>query len=548
MELLEKKSFYKKESIKRVIALCLILVVVIANGMVVFSARGGNYVMRRGIDVSHHQGANIDWQAVRNSGVEFAFIRVGARRLNTGELYEDKYYQQNIERALAAGIRVGVYVYSQAINVAEAQEEADFLLGRIYSYNITLPVVIDYEYGGSGTRLVSANLSNQARTDICNAFCKRVTDAGYTGMVYANASMLRSDLYAEQIANNYRIWMAHYTNNGAASWYAGVYDFWQYGSNGSIPGISGSVDVNYWYDDGTIQGADYSSVFDATYYADHNVDIREIYGYDSAALLRHFINSGMKEGRQACETFSVKSYRNANQDLRKMYATDYQAYFQHYMRTGRNEGRITTGCDYTLLDPCTVWEGTDYADVYNFNDYMAYNADLMEYFENDDIGALQHFVNSGMSEARQAKASFSVKSYRNANSDLRSFFGKDYKKYFQHYMTSGKNEGRVTTGYDYKIRSGVTTYKGTDYALVYNYDDYMKYNPDLKSYFGDDDEAALAHFVNSGMSEGRVAKETFNVHIYCEKNDDLNRIFGDVWANYYRHYMQSGKNEGRIAY
>ena len=539
MELLRKTS--KKKMSKRMAAL-LLSIMVLANSMVVFSARGGNYVMRRGIDVSHHQGANINWQEVRNSGVEFAFIRVGARRLGSGELYEDNYYQQNIERALQAGIKVGVYVYSQAITVAEAQEEADFLLGRIYKYNITLPVVIDYEYGGSGTRLVSANLSNQTRTDICNAFCKRVTDAGYTGMVYANASMLKNDLYANQIENNYRIWMAHYT---AASWYAGIYDFWQYGSNGSVPGISGAVDVDYWYDDGTIQGMDYSSVFDATYYADHNSDIKAIYGYDTAALLQHFISSGMKEGRQACATFSVKSYRNANQDLRVTFGTDYESYFHHYMRTGKNENRITTGYDYVIKDPCVVWDGVDYSDVYNYNDYMAYNTDLVQYFGTDDVAALQHFINSGMSEARQAKTTFSVKSYRNANSDLRGFFGKDYKKYFQHYMTSGKNEGRVTTGYDYKIRSGVTVYKGTDYSLVYDYDDYMRYNPDLKSYFGDDDEGALAHFVNSGMSEARQAKATFSVKSYREMNEDLNQQYGDAWEQYYMHYLKCGYKEGR---
>ena len=99
-----------------------------------------------GIDVSEHQ-KTINWNKVKSAGVDFAIIRVAGRGYGSGNLYEDKYYRQNLQGAIDAGIKVGVYFFSQAVTVKEAEEEADYILSRISGYNITLPVIYDFEFG-----------------------------------------------------------------------------------------------------------------------------------------------------------------------------------------------------------------------------------------------------------------------------------------------------------------------------------------------------------------------------------------------------------------
>lgn len=216
--------------------------------------------VKLGVDVSKYQG-EIDWEKAKEAGIEFAIIRVGYRGYSaTGSLAEDPYYKQNIEGALKAGIPVGVYIFSQAITEKEAIEEANFLLERICDYKITLPVVMDYEYtgsNGSDGRLYQANLTVDQATDICKAFLKTIKKAGYTPMLYANKYMLTNKLDAEEIADDYSIWLAHYTTQTD---YTGTYDFWQYTStgNGYYYGMSSQyLDMNYWYDDGSIRGKVY---------------------------------------------------------------------------------------------------------------------------------------------------------------------------------------------------------------------------------------------------------------------------------------------------
>lgn len=212
-------------------------------------------IKRKGIDVSKWQG-EIDWAKAKAEGVEFAIIRVGYRSDSTGILEEDPYYIKNIEGALEQGIRVGVYIFSQAITVEEAREEANYVLSRIQGYDITLPIAIDVEYlftaNGEAGRLYDANLSVEAATEICSAFCETVESAGYTGMVYANKYMLTNKLDAEKLAENYCIWLAHYTSETN---YEGEYDFWQYSATGDgyLHGMeSQNLDMNWWYDDGSM--------------------------------------------------------------------------------------------------------------------------------------------------------------------------------------------------------------------------------------------------------------------------------------------------------
>lgn len=205
------------------------------------------YTVENGIDVSEWNGT-IDWTKVKNTGIDFAIIRVAYRGYGSaGNLVTDKYVTANLKGAIEAGIPVGVYIFSQAITEKEAQEEADYILKQISGYNISLPVVIDFEYASDSSglvgRLYNAKLSKTAATNICMAFCKKVEAAGYTPMVYGNKDMFTNALNVSELSASYPIWLAHYTT---ATDYDGDYSYWQYGT-GTMDGISGSVDMNVRY-------------------------------------------------------------------------------------------------------------------------------------------------------------------------------------------------------------------------------------------------------------------------------------------------------------
>ncbi len=215
--------------------------------------------LKKGVDVSQFQ-KDIDWAKAKASGIDFAFIRVGYRGYGTGSLQMDTKAYQNIENALANGVQVGVYIYSQAITEQEGREEAQYVLSRIKNYNITLPVVIDYEYAESGGRytgrLYQANLSKAQATSICNAFCAEVAEAGYRGAVYANKSMLYGALNPKDLIGT--VWLAHYTSKTD---YAGNYEFWQCTSSGYVDGIpTENVDLDYWFDSGTTDALPFTDV------------------------------------------------------------------------------------------------------------------------------------------------------------------------------------------------------------------------------------------------------------------------------------------------
>lgn len=196
---------------------------------------------RVGIDVSSHQG-EIDWEAVADSGVEFAIIRAGYRGYSEGELFVDPFFFENIEGALENGLDVGVYFFSQALNTEEALEEAEFLLEAVEGYELALPVVFDWErisYDGGRT----AEASGVTVTDCAIAFCEAVEAEGYTAMCYGSPNTVNSDLYIDRLLD-YPFWLAHYTEDLAVTDYPYHYDIWQYTSDGSVPGIETRVDLN----------------------------------------------------------------------------------------------------------------------------------------------------------------------------------------------------------------------------------------------------------------------------------------------------------------
>lgn len=202
-----------------------------------------NSKLRNGIDVSYYQGF-IDWDKVRRAGIDFAFIRAAYRGYESGALVVDPAVSGNIRGAIDAGIRVGVYIFSQAINVDEAIEEANFTIDQIGENEVTLPVVIDYEYVSKGVgRLYKAGLNSYQTTEIINAFCDQVRKRGYTPLIYANKNMLENDINSWDL--NANVWLANYVNGTE---YQGQYSVWQYTSSGYVDGVPGLVDCDFAYD------------------------------------------------------------------------------------------------------------------------------------------------------------------------------------------------------------------------------------------------------------------------------------------------------------
>jgi len=201
--------------------------------------------LANGIDVSKWQG-KIDWNKVKKSGIDFAIIRIGYRGEN-GKLYKDENADYNIQQAVKANVLVGVYFFSTAVTTMEAKAEADFTINAIKGYNISYPVVYDCEgYENSDSRM--KNLNAAQRTDNAFSFMDTVKKAGYEAMFYGAKSELENGNWETQrIEDNYKIWIARYTNPSYPQTptpdYSGKYDMWQYTNMGKVNGISGNTDM-----------------------------------------------------------------------------------------------------------------------------------------------------------------------------------------------------------------------------------------------------------------------------------------------------------------
>ena len=204
-----------------------------------------------GIDVAKYQGT-IDWEAAASSGVDFAMIRVGYRSKSDGTIVEDSNARYNLQEAQKYGIKLGVYFFSTAISEEEAVEEANWVADLIARYPITYPVAYDCE-GFENPDSRQYDLSKEERTDFAIAFLETIEDRGYEGLFYGSKSQLAYgeewDIY--RLVNKYKIWVAQYPENpdpfmGKSS-YEGLHHMWQYTKDGTIPGISQSVDRNVAY-------------------------------------------------------------------------------------------------------------------------------------------------------------------------------------------------------------------------------------------------------------------------------------------------------------
>ena len=219
------------------------------------TADASNAEIIRGVDVSKHK-AEIDWAQVANAGYKFAMVRAAGRYTDDdGELFTDPYYQQNITGASDNGMKVGVYFFSQAITVEEAKEEANYVISLIKDYNITYPVVFDWETT-SGYRTYN-KLDKDSLTAICEAFCDTVKAAGYQPMIYMNKNTWLNSVNYDVLSSKYNVWLAWYFRkyyNEGQDYEDGdelpeklpfSYNMWQYTDNGTtVPGINGDVDLD----------------------------------------------------------------------------------------------------------------------------------------------------------------------------------------------------------------------------------------------------------------------------------------------------------------
>ncbi len=190
-----------------------------------------------GIDVSGWQG-KIDFEKIKNAGVEFIMIRVGGTRGTNGEYFVDKYFKRNIEEANKYGIKAGIYFYSYANSKESAMKDAKWVIKQIKDYDIDLPIAFDWE---EWAYFNDYNLSFFGLTSMAESFLETIEDAGYEGMLYSSKSYLENIW----LPTKYDIWLAHYT---IQTNYQGKYKLWQLCENGKIDGIDGAVDINVMYE------------------------------------------------------------------------------------------------------------------------------------------------------------------------------------------------------------------------------------------------------------------------------------------------------------
>ncbi len=211
------------------------------NGYKVYPSNGDR-ISLTGIDVSKWNG-DIDWRKVKEAGMEFAMIRLGNSLVNSGDIKADPRYDEYMQGALEAGLKVGVYYYTQAITVEEALAEADFCIEKLRGYDVSFPVAFDTErYDGSAR---ADNIDKGARTEIALSFMNRIKEAGYTPAIYMNTSWSLTGIDLEELID-YDLWYAYY---GDDLFWPYRFRMWQYTENARIPGIEGNVDLNIAFPD-----------------------------------------------------------------------------------------------------------------------------------------------------------------------------------------------------------------------------------------------------------------------------------------------------------
>ena len=197
-----------------------------------------------GIDASHYQGA-VDWNAVRNSGVNFAILKIGEYSESKHTFFLDAKFNEYYDACKRNGIAVGGYIYSYEFNAEEASHEAQACLNAIQGKSFEMPIFLDIEDKIIKNAILSGKTTVENVTNGAVTFCNMMNSHGYQAGVYADKTFFTRYLNAG-ILEQYNIWLAHWTSASSSN-YPGRYDLWQYTDAGSIPGISGPVDLNWCF-------------------------------------------------------------------------------------------------------------------------------------------------------------------------------------------------------------------------------------------------------------------------------------------------------------
>ena len=203
---------------------------------------------RIGVDVSFYNGS-INWNALKKAGIDFALLRLGGRGWGSGgTLYNDSFFFNYLNGAQDAGLDVGVYFYTSAVNALELQQEASLVVSKLHGYSPELPVFFDAELSGNYPNGRADGLSMAQRTELARQFCSIMEKHGYKAGIYASESFLTDQVNYEALSQ-YCIWMASYTENNELPSQAKHYDIWQFTDRGRLPGISGYCDINVIFEE-----------------------------------------------------------------------------------------------------------------------------------------------------------------------------------------------------------------------------------------------------------------------------------------------------------
>ncbi len=516
-----------------------------------------------GIDVSAWQ-KNIDWAQVSASGVKYAMIRCGYRGYAPeGNIVQDAYFKKNVEGALNNGIYVGIYFYSTAINEAEALQEAQTVVEWIKGYDIKYPVAYDFEdFGikeakrtdGSTLPYRTNGLSTEQLNKNAHVFLDYINANGYIGCLYGSSNPL-STVWKMEEFSNFSTWVAHYKISKPT--YTGNYQMWQCTSSGTVPGISGNVDIDldyyYYFKYNSIDITNY--MFDSEFYSDRYSDLKAAFGNDAKALRNHYENFGKKEGRMATPVFDPIYYLNKYPDLKNAFKTDYVSAYNHFVRNGIHEGR----------------QGSKNFDV---KYYFSNNPDLKKALYSSNTRALEHYFVCGINEGRIASAEFNLNEYKKSCSNYeRNSIGNNNKKYIALFLGGNPiNDTNIdVSGYlfdavyyanryaDLKATYGTNAValkehyevfgkkEGRGASPVFDPKYYVDKYADLKNAFQNDYVSAYNHFVTYGIHEGRSGSAEFDVKVYVSNNKDIEDTFGKNYSKCLQHYMIFGRNENRKA-
>lgn len=213
------------------------------DGEVLYTDKNGKVISKKGIDISKYQG-DVNWDKVAKDGVEFVMLRVGYRGYGTGAIVLDEKFDDNVKGATKAGLKVGVYFFSQAISKEEAEEEAEFVLEHIKDYKVELPIVFDTEDIPDDSARTEG-LTKKEHTQFAIAFCEKVKEAGYKPMIYASLKWFTLSLDMKEL-EDYEKWYAYYDTDLYNPY---KFTMWQYSESGSVDGVEGKVDMNIWIEE-----------------------------------------------------------------------------------------------------------------------------------------------------------------------------------------------------------------------------------------------------------------------------------------------------------